>query len=231
MDSRYGSNPHAPNNASAQSGFQGQPAPHQQEHADEGADEGLGILAPLMRPTIATIVGIVLFCIASTFYPVILGHPLLLVLAVPLIFGAAFGPIVGLLVGLGGVFCLNLFPPSFIFSRYVDYLFLREHLISLHVVPSWWNPLFINGLIGTLAGLSMLRKRRFPSIGSATRGTILGALALFGSIGFVFYSQFGLYILLKSAANIGLVGIANVVIAFVFLIIYSIMGRLLDPGA
>jgi serine/threonine protein kinase len=224
MGPRYGNNQQA---AEAQSGFQGQPAPRQQEYADEG----LGILAPLMRPTLATIVGIFLFCIANLFHPLILERPILLVLAVPLIFGAAFGPIVGLLVGLGGVFCLNLITPFPILPPGLDYLFVREHLISLHVIRSWWNPLFINGLTGALAGLSMLRKRRFPSIGSATRGTILGALALFGSIGFVFYSQFGLSVLLKSAFNIGIVGIANVVLAFALLVTYSILGRLLDPGA
>jgi serine/threonine protein kinase len=219
---RYGNNPQA---------AQGQAAPPQPEPTDAGVDEGLGILAPLMRPTITTIIGIFLFCIASLFHPLVLGRPLLLVLAVPLIFGAAFGPIIGLLVGLGGVFCLNLITPSPILPLEIDYLFVREHLFSLHVIRSWWNPLFINGLIGALAGLSMLRKRRFPNIGSATRGTILGALALFGSIGFVFYNQFGLNVLLRSAFNISIVGIANILLAFALLVIYSILGRLLDPGA
>ncbi len=227
---RYGANSHLPTTAPAQPGFEAQRT-RPQEHTDESSDEGLGILAPLVRPLIATAIGIILFCGASYFHPSVLGRPILLSLAVPLIFGAAFGPIVGILVGLGGVFCLNLIGLPHIFSLNPDYDFLRDHLISLHIARYWWNPLLVNGLIGFMAGLSMLRKRRYPGIGSATRGTILGALALFGSISFIFYSQFGLSLLIKSLFNIGILGAVNVAVAFALLVVYSIMGRLLDPGA
>jgi serine/threonine protein kinase len=196
----------------------------------EGMDEGLGMFAPLVRPLIATIAGIALFCIASVFHPSLFGRPILFTMAIPLIFGVAFGPIVGLLVGLGGVLGLNLIGlPRFI-SPYVDYAFLREHFISLHTAHYWWNPLLINGLIGFMAGLSMLRKRRFPTIGSVIRGTILGALGLFGGISVILYSQFGLSVFLRSLLNIGLLSSANVLVAFALLVIYSIFGRLLDPG-
>jgi serine/threonine protein kinase len=205
--------------------------PDQTQPADEGADEGLGILALLVRPFIATIAGIALFYIAIFFHPFLIGRPLLFTMAIPLIFGAAFGPVVGLLVGLGGVFCVNLIGLPELFSSYnADYNFLREHLISLHTIHYWWNPLFINGLIGFLAGLSMLRKRRIPSIGSVTRGTVLGAVGLFGGISFILYSQFSRALLLGSVLNIGLLGITNVLVAFALLLVYSIFGRLLDPG-
>ncbi|HEY5002369.1 MAG TPA: protein kinase [Ktedonobacteraceae bacterium] len=198
---------------------------------DEGTDEGLGMFAPLVRPLIATIAGIALFCIAIVFHPSLFGRPMLFTMAIPLIFGVAFGPIVGLLVGLGGVFCLNLIGLPYFISLYDDYTFLREHFISLHTSRFWWNPLLINGLIGFMAGLSMLRKRRFPTIGSVIRGTILGTIGLFGSISVILYSQFGLSVFLHSLLNIGLLSSANVLVAFALLIIYSILGRLLDPGA
>lgn len=188
------------------------------------------MLVPLIRPLITTIVGIALFCTATLFHPSLFGRPILLTMAIPLIAGVAFGPIVGLLVGLGGAFCLNLVGSPYLISPYIDYAFLREHFISLHTTRYWWDPLLINGLIGFMAGLSMLKKRRFPTIGSTTRGTILGALGMFGSISVILYSQFDLSIFLHSLFNIGLLSIANVLVAFALLVIYSIIGRLLDPG-
>lgn len=205
-------------------------APGQTQPASEGKDEGHGIRTPLVRPFIATIAGVVLFDIAALFHPSLLGRPTLFTIAIPLIFGAAFGPIVGILVGVGGVLCLSLIGLPYIFSNYADYVFLREHFISMHTTRHWWNPLLVNGLIGFMAGLSILRKRRFPSIGSATRGTILGAIGLLGSIGFILYSQFGPSTLLRSLFNIGFLTITNGVLAFALLAVYSIVGRLLDPG-
>jgi serine/threonine protein kinase len=199
--------------------------------SNEGMDEELGILAPLVRPLIATLAGIALFCMAILFHPSLFGRPILFTMAIPLIFGVAFGPIVGLLVGLGGVLGLNLIGLPHFISPYTDYTFLREHFISLHTARYWWNPLLINGLIGFMAGLSMLRKRRFPTIGSATRGTILGAITLFGSISVILYSQFSVSVFLRSLFNIGLLSSANVLVAFALLVIYSVLGRLLDPGA
>lgn len=204
---------------------------HSGSEPQSGGDEGLGILAPLVRPLIATVVGIALFCIVILFHPSLFGRPILFTMAIPLIAGVAFGPIVGLLVGLGGVFCLNLIGllPYFIYS-YTDYVVLREHFISLHTIRYWWNPLFINGLIGFMAGLSMLRKRRFPTIGSVTRGTILGTIGLIGSISFILYSQFGFSVFLRSLFNLGILSVPSILVAFALLVVYSIVGRLLDPG-
>ena len=154
---------------------------------------------------------------------------MLLTLAVPLLFGAAFGPLVGVLVGLGGVLCLNLIAPFHIFSPYASYAFLREFLISFNSTRYWWSPLLVNSLTGFMAGLSMLGKKRYPTIGSVMRGSILGAIGFFGSIGFILYSRFGLPLLIKSIFNIGILGVANVAVAFALLVVYSIMGRLLDP--
>ncbi len=223
-ETRYGANPRS----SAQSGNEAQRT-RQQDQADNESDNEASFFSPLVRPLIATVIGIILFCIANYFHPLVAGRPMLLTLAVPLIFGAAFGPIVGLLVGLGGVVCLNLIGFSPIFSTYPDYIFLRDHLISLHDVRFRWDPLLVNGLVGFLAGLSMLRKRRYPGIGSAIRGTILGAIGLFGSIGFIFYRQLGPSTLIRSLFNIGILGIANIAVALAFLVVYSILGRLLDP--
>ena len=81
-----------------------------------------------------------------------------------------------------------------------------------------------------MAGLSMLRKRRFPTIGSVMRGIILGAIGLLGGTGFILYSQLGFSVLLHSLLNLGLLSVANILVAFVLLVVYSIVGRLLDPG-
>ena len=89
---------------------------HSGSEPQAGGDEGLGMLAPLVRPLIATVVGIALFYIAILFHPSLLGRPILFTIAIPLIAGVAFGPIVGLLVGLGGVVFLNLIGLPYFFS-------------------------------------------------------------------------------------------------------------------
>jgi serine/threonine protein kinase len=211
-------------------------APGQTQPASKSKDEGLGILAPVVRPFIATIAGVVLFYIAALFHPSLIGRPILFTIAIPLIFGAAFGPIVGLLVGVGGVLCINLIGFLHIISDYPDYDVVRDRFISLYSMRYGWYTLLINGLIGFMAGLSMLSKRRFPSIGSATRGTILGTIGLLGGIGFTLYiqipyTQFGPVTPLRLLFNVALLSIPNILLAFALLVVYSIVGRLLDPKA
>ncbi|GCE13120.1 serine/threonine protein kinase [Tengunoibacter tsumagoiensis] len=190
----------------------------------ESFEESWGILATWKWPILATIVGIILFCAIHnlTIFPLpsfpvpVLNRGITLVVVIPLFFGASFGPWVGLLVGLGGVLCGDLFYP-------IDNHF---HLINTaHKNIDWWAPLLINGIAGLLTGLTKLR-RKYPSVGSVTRAVLLAAIGLAASLGFVLYQLQEL----SSYQFLGLVLLCNLIISFAILVVYSIMIRLVDPS-
>ncbi len=89
-------------NTPTHSGFEAQPA---RQQPDKGQDEGSSteILAPLARPLIATVAGIILFCTTNFFHLSLLGHPILFTLVFPSSLELPSALSLAALVGLGGV--------------------------------------------------------------------------------------------------------------------------------
>ncbi|GLV60010.1 hypothetical protein KDH_68330 [Dictyobacter sp. S3.2.2.5] len=202
------------------------PAPRP-SYADEPREresmaEWLGPLNAWKWPILATVVGIVLFCFLHSFRPIIYGRSIPILLVLPLFFGASFGPIVGILVGAGG-------------AMVADFMYRGNDTLTntlFHNVNfgpqyhAWWFPMAFYGIAGLIAGLSMLRRRKFPSIGSSIRACLLAAIAMAAVVGFIIYNARGW----RLFPEIGLIVLINIVISLVILIVYSIMGRLIDPA-
>lgn len=91
---------------------------------------------------------------------------------------------------------------------------------------TWWFPMAFYGIAGAATGLSMLGYRKFPSIGTSIRSMLLAIIALAIVIGMVLYNtqEFSLF------PSIGLIVLENIAISFVILIVYSIVGRLINIG-
>jgi serine/threonine protein kinase len=194
-------------------------SPRREAKRDE-EDIFSGIMGEWKWPILASIGGLILFCLIHSFYPEIWKYQVPVVLAVPLFFGGAFGPWVGLLVGGGGALLSTLFYPSH------DALF--ETMFSTVNTPRlWWVPVVLYTLVGVAAGLSNFRKRRFPTISSAISACLLSVFVLAGSLA---------YILVRANEGgrfpqIGLIALLGVAVGGVILIVYSVFVRLIDAGA
>jgi serine/threonine protein kinase len=199
-----------------------------QESARESDEEWWGFLGTAKWPILASLLGIVLVCLAHSFhprFPAPLNRSIPVLLVVPLFFGAAFGPWVGLAVGLGGLFANTVFFAGEDGLRVALFgtIFYPYHT----VVYVWWIPILMYGLSGFVPGLTMLGKRKYPSISSVLRATLLSLILFAAAIGFILYHANAL----RSFPSIGLVLLLNLLIALIFLIVYSVIIRLIDPAA
>lgn len=217
--------PHMPNNPEQQKqGMLNLSAPYGAATADQqrtaspestgNARESWDILGEWKWHILATIIGIILTIALHSFRIVLWNHNTSLTLAIPLFFGAAFGPWVGLLVGVIGWLCSSFLYPS------QKLLFLA----MFRGAYTWWLPLLLVGGIGFVAGLSMLKKRKYPTISSSMRACILTAIALACCISFILNQAH----LLRLFPQIGITALLNIGIGFVSLVIYSIVVRLID---
>ncbi|GCE28265.1 hypothetical protein KDA_37490 [Dictyobacter alpinus] len=187
----------------------------------ESLAEWLGPLNSLKWPIIATVVGIILFCFLHNFRPIIYYRAIPMVLVLPLFFGAAFGPIVGILVGVGGALVAD-----FMYRGNDSLVNALTHTASFAPLHNWWFPLAFYGFAGLLTGLSMLRPRKFPSIGSSIRASLLAVIAMAAALGYILYSAKAL----RLFPELGIIILANIIVSLIILLIYSIMGRLIDPA-
>ena len=202
--------------------------PSAQRAQDSAGGDSWGILGTYKWSILATIVGIILFSVLHNFDPPLpdnfpiatLRHSgITFVLLCTTLLWAAFGPIVGILVAVGGVLGADMLYP-------LDYAAFHPLLSTAHG-SNWWAPLLINGVAGLATGLTMLRKRKYPTVGSSTRAMILAAIGLAISIGFVLYNLSNL----KNFPTLGLIALANIVVCYVILVVYSIVIGLIDPAA
>jgi serine/threonine protein kinase len=189
------------------------------------ADDWLGLdfKSPWVWKTIAAVVGIVAFCILYTFHLDIRNLAFAIILVVPLFFGGAFGPIVGAVVGIGGALLAGLLYPNIEPYRFLFPVFNQHNL-------TWIQPWVMYGLAGAASGLTMLGRRRFPSIGSAIRSALLSLIVLGIFTGFALYSSYKLRFQAIFLTG-GLVLLVDIALALVVLIVYSIFARLIDFGA
>ncbi|GCF11502.1 serine/threonine-protein kinase [Dictyobacter arantiisoli] len=194
---------------------------HDHQEPQESLADWLGPLNGLKWPILATIAGVILFCALNSFRPDIYGQKIPVVLVVPLFFGGAFGLLPGLIVGVVGELLSSAFYPGN--NTLTATLFHGGAFYNYH---TWWFPLAFYGIAGLATGLSRLRPRKFPSIGSSIRATILAIIVLAIEVGYVLYNTR----LLRIFPTVGLDVLANIVICFIALIVYSIVGRLIDPA-
>ncbi len=217
--------PYVPNNSEQQKqGLPNLSTPYgstmagQQHTASSASTENTGeswdILGEWKWHILATIIGIVLTITLHGFRITLWNHNISLVLAIPLFFGAAFGPWVGLLVGVVGWLCSSFLYPG------QKLLFLA----MFRGAYTWWLPLLLIGGTGFVAGLSMLKKRRCPTISSSMRACILAAIALACCMSFILNQAHEL----RLFPQIGITALLNIGIGFVSLVIYSIVARLID---
>ena len=216
--------PYMPNRPAQQQVLQNQSAPyrsapaHQQGTASPDANESAGeswdILGEWKWHILATIIGIILVVTLHNFRVTLWEHTTPLVLTIPLFFGAAFGPWVGLLVGVLGWLCSGYVYPGH------ELLFL----VLFRGVYMWWIPLLLVGVTGFAAGLSMLRKRKYPTVSSSIRACILTIIALACCIGFMLNQANEL----RLFPQIAIIALLNIGIGFVSLVVYSIVVRLID---
>ncbi|GER92095.1 hypothetical protein KDW_62570 [Dictyobacter vulcani] len=160
-----------------------QPRSHAAEQPQESLADWLGPLNSLKWPIIATIAGIILFCFMYNFHVEIYYRFMPMLLLIPLFFGAAFGPIVGILVGAGGALIADFMYRSN--DSLTASLFRYTRFPQLH---AWWFLLVFYGFAGLLTGLSMLRRRKFPSIGSSLRATMLAVIGMAAALGYILFS-------------------------------------------
>ncbi|GCE20726.1 protein kinase domain-containing protein [Dictyobacter kobayashii] len=193
-----------------------------QEMPRESMEDWLGPLNAWKWPILATIVGIILFCVLHSFMPEIYNRNIPVLLVLPLFFGAAFGPIVGILVGAGG-------------AMVADFMYRGNDSLTTTLFHNanfgpqyhaWWFPLAFYGVAGLITGLTMLRRRKFPSIGSSIRASLLAVIALAAIVGFILYNAKEL----RLFPELGLIVLINIAISLIILVVYSIMGRLIDPA-
>jgi hypothetical protein len=185
--------------------------------ATESTRESWGILGEWKWYILATVVGIILAIPLHNFRIVLWNRNTPLVLAIPLFFGAAFGPWVGLLAGVVGWLCSDLFYPGHDLLHVVMFR-------SFYGVYTWWMPLLLIGVTGFAAGLSTLKKRKYPTISSSIRACILVAIALACCIGFILNQADELRLFPQA----GTIALLNIGIGFVSLVVYSIVVRLID---
>jgi serine/threonine protein kinase len=204
------------------------PRPIPSEPVSDSAEEWWGWLGAAKWKILAAILGIVLVCVAHNFHPFIpylLDRRITILLVVPLFFGAAFGPWVGLVVGLGGLLTGNLLFNGEDGLRLPLFgtLFYPYH----RILYSWWIPYVTYALAGFIPGLTMLRKRRYPSLSSVTRAMLLSLLVFAATLAFLLYSINAL----RAFPGIGLILLANLAIALLLLTTYSVIIRLIDPAS
>jgi hypothetical protein len=196
------------------------------DHGRESEEEWWGFLGAAKWKFLAAAIGIVLVCLIHLFHPllpVLLGRRMLLLpLLVPLFFGAAFGPWVGLAVGLGGLVVGNLFFEDGLRIALFGAVFYPRH----PALYFWWIPVLLYSLAGFVPGLTMLGKRKYPSISSVTRAILLALILFAATLGFLLYSVGEL----RFFPAVGLVMLVNLAIALVLLIVYSVIVRLIDPA-
>jgi len=196
-------------------------ASHRQSAASPELSESTGeswdILGEWKWHILATIIGIILAIALHDVRVTLWKRNIPLVLAIPLFFGAAFGPWVGLLVGVVGWLCSEYFSPGHDLLRLIMFR-------SFYGVYTWWFPLLLLGLTGFAAGLSMLKKRKYPTISSSIRACVLTAIGLACCIGFILNQANQL----RLFPEMGIVALLNIGIGFVSLVVYSIVVRLID---
>ena len=195
------------------------PAQQPRQHEpQESMASWLGPLGSYKLPIIGTFVGIILFCAFHDFRPEMYGRQIPIVLVLPLFFGGAFGLIPGVIVGLvGDMFARLLYGQG---DPITATLFPNSSFNGYH---AWWFPLAFYGVAGLATGLAMLGRRKFPSIGSSIRSTILAIIIFAVIIGLVLFNTKEVSLF----TSIGLIILANIAISFIMLIIYSIIGRLI----
>jgi serine/threonine protein kinase len=195
--------------------------PYQSHQSQESLSSWLGPLSTYKLQIISTFAGIILFCAFHDFQPEIYGRAIPIVLVLPLFFGGAFGLLPGIIVGVvGDMFAGLLYSGS---DPITTTIFQNNLFSSYH---TWWFPMAFYGIAGAATGLSMLGYRKFPSIGTSIRSMLLAIIALAIVIGMVLYNtqEFSLF------PSIGLIVLENIAISFVILIVYSIVGRLINIG-
>ncbi|GCE46394.1 serine/threonine protein kinase [Thermosporothrix hazakensis] len=194
---------------------------HQAEEPKESLDEWLGPLAKAKWRVLGAVVGLILLCLAHRFQITIYGYTFPVAAAIPLFFGAAFGPGAGIFVGIVGAFLSPLFGGGMgaLQAVMVNY--------GSVVSTNWWVPLLYYGLAGAAGDLSVLLKpRRYPSLGSSFRACLLAIILFAVSLGVTLYQAQEIMIF----PQIGLILLENVGFAFIALAIYSIAARLIDPS-
>jgi serine/threonine protein kinase len=196
------------------------------ERTDDSSEHWWDMLGTWKRPVFATIIGIILTAILFDIRPDIYNVQqfgvltLPAVLLVPLFFGGAFGPWVGLCVGFAAALCGSLF--------YSDVRIFHETLYpgSLGFFE-WWNPYLYFLVAGFAPGLSMLLKiKKYPTISSVIRATILSIIGMAAVLGLTLYNAHEL----RRFPHAGITLLVTIAISFVLLIVYSIVGRLIDAG-
>lgn len=194
-------------------------AAHDPYESRESMASWLGPLSTYKLQIISTFAGIILFCAFHDFRPEIYGRHIPVVLVLPLFFGGAFGLLSGIIVGVIGDMLAGLLYSS---ADPITATLFQNHLFSSY--HTWWFPLAFYGIAGAATGLARLGRRKFPSIGSSIRSAILAIIALAIVIGLVLYNtqEFRLF------PTIGLIVLANIAISFILLIVYSIVGRLIQ---
>ncbi|HWS83545.1 MAG TPA: protein kinase [Ktedonobacteraceae bacterium] len=217
------SQPYVPIQSQQQQGLLNQPTPYgsassqQSPESTESTGDSWGILGEWKWHILATIIGIILAISLHNFRVTLWNRNTPVVLAIPLFFGAAFGPWVGLLVGVGSWFFGNYFYPGHDLLRIIMFR-------SFYGMYTWWIPPLLLGVTGFAAGLSMLKKRKYPTITSSIRACILTAIGLACCIGFILNQANALGLFLQ----IGTIALLNIGIGFVSLVVYSLVVRLID---
>ena len=187
---------------------------------EESNEDWWGILGAWKWYIFGAIAGIIIASIVFTFHPVLFKQSLPIILVVPFFFAAAFGPWVGLIVAISAYLVGSLFYPG--------HDPLHNTIFStVKGLDEWWVTPLSYLIIAMAAGLSMLRRRRFPSINSSIRALLLTVIAL-ACYGVYLFYQHNLW---KHIVTVGFPTLITVGIGFIALIIYSVIGRLIDTGA
>jgi serine/threonine protein kinase len=187
------------------------------------AEDWFGFMGAWKWRGLATLIGIILFGFLYDMHITIQGHSYPFSLVIPLFFGGAFGPIAGILVGVIGALLASAFYHTGIpFATIVG----GNHT-GLTIA--------FYGLAGLATGLSIIGRRRLPSIGSAIRATFLAVLVVGIMAGYLAYTIYGAsrtytdYFLRRLALPLGMSLLGDIIIAFIVLLVYSICARLINP--
>jgi serine/threonine protein kinase len=196
---------------------QQQPEPERPSMANnssrESSDDFLDIIGPWKWHVVATIAGLLIIWLLGNFNPIYQHFSLNGLLIISIFFGASFGPVVGIIIGIAGFLIHGSSNMGNSSSSYTTY--------------ALWFPWLISAASGVIPGLAVIfRKKIYPSIGSAIRSCILAALGLGIMYGIYFYQAGGL----SSFPIFGMDILADIVVAGIFILIYAIAGRMVDPG-
>ncbi len=211
---QQGPYPQQPYPATAQGEQQGQ-------KAGESLANWLGLSSIWTWQAIGAITGIVLMCILHNVQPQLFNHKFPLVLVIPLFFGGAFGPWVGLVVGgIGGLLCSQVFYAGH------DALHLTLFTGASDARYVWWISPLIYVVAALATGLPMLIKlRRYPSIGTSIRSVIMAVVGLCIVCGYVLFrlQEF------RHFFTTELIALITILVAAIVLVIYSVVARIVDP--